>query len=227
MACGRAARRRQRSRAAIRRAKPQSRAPCRARYRVASAPHVIGVLGPLGLHRGDIGFEFVAGVERQQRAADRGRSPASCEADIGKMRHGVGGAQRFDIDEVEPERHRDRDGAAGVGREVAHQGPRELPHLHRRQHGIGGGEHAKAEHEAALGVALEIAELGQRVGQPRHRRPRQAGMGGEFGIRERAGTAAKGGEHVEPVRQRRRKGRIGLPVWSDVRGNDSHARIMV
>ena len=50
------------------------------------------------------------------------------------------------------------------------------------------------------------------------------GMGGELGIGKRACTAAKGGEHVEPVRQRCRKGRIGL--WVDG-GKDSHFRIMV
>jgi hypothetical protein len=38
-------------------------------------------------------------------------------------------AQRFDIDEVKTEWHRDRNRAAGISREVAHQRSRHLPHF--------------------------------------------------------------------------------------------------
>ena len=126
------------------------------------------------------------------------------------MRHSIGGAQRLDIDEVEAERHRDGNRAAGVGGEVAHQGARELPDLQRRQDRVGGGENAEPELEASLGVALEIAELRQRVGQPRHRWPRQAGMQCEVGVRQRAAAVAESRQHVEPMRQRGREGGIGV-----------------
>ena len=74
--------------------------------------------------------------------------------------------------------------------------------------------------KAALGVALEIAELRQRVGQPRHRRPRQAGMQREVGVRQRAAAVAERGQHVEPMRQRGREGGIGLVLRRSGRWKD-------
>ena len=46
--------------------------------------------------------------------------------------------------------------------------------------------------------------------QPRHRRPRQAGMQREVGVRQRAAAVAERGQHVEPVRQRGRERGIGM-----------------
>src|ERR1700716_62537 len=85
---------------------------------------ILGFLRTLRLYGLHVALEFILGEERQQRAAYGGGRYRCRETDVGNMRHGIGGAQRLDIDEVEPERHRNGDGAAGVSREVAHQGPR-------------------------------------------------------------------------------------------------------
>src|SRR5690242_478310 len=113
----------------------------------------------------------------------------------------VGGAGIFEIDEVEAVGNEEADGARQLFGDLLQPQADEVAQLQTLHHG--GAHRHRARTNPVFLVTRQIDELAhprQRMGEPRHRRARQAAANGNLEIAEPGFVALEASEHVERAR---------------------------
>ena len=157
--------------------------------------------GHLALHFGDQGVADIGIERRGVGKAGRGARHRDAAAGAFVQAERVRRAREFEIDQMEAIGNDEADGARQLIGDVLQPQPDQVAKLQALHHR--GAHRHRARTDAVFLVARQIDELAhprQRVGEPRHRRARQAAAAGNFQIAEPRFMTLEAAQDVERPR---------------------------